>query len=231
MSPFGVEPHARRRIVHHRRALVGAGDVVVRQAERVPHLVRAHLAHAREHERRVGGRGVGAHQRRVEVVVGARAMRVQARHPLEDLARARVAERAADRPAALVAVLPLHHVVARVHRVGALGEQLGAETHPSARRVRTRRSTSARRRASPAHRLRECPDRCSRRSGCGSASVRIVGIDALEPVARDPALLERALDRLAVVLERDAEVADARIELARAVARRAAAAARGAAAA
>jgi len=70
---------------------------------------------------------IGAHQGRVQVVVGARAMAVHARHPLEDLAGARIAQRAADRPAALVAVLPLHHVVARVERIGALGEQLGTE--------------------------------------------------------------------------------------------------------
>ena len=41
-------------IVHHRSALVGRRDVVVRQAERVADLVRAHLAHAREHEGGVG---------------------------------------------------------------------------------------------------------------------------------------------------------------------------------
>ena len=43
-------------------------------------------------------------------------------------------------------------------------------------------------------------------------AVRIVRVHALEAMTRDPALLERALNRLRVILERDAEEANPRVE-------------------
>src|SRR5689334_16590143 len=61
-ATVGRERHAWRRIVHHRRALIGRRDVVVRQAQRMTDLVRAHLSYAGEYERRVRRRGVGTHQ-------------------------------------------------------------------------------------------------------------------------------------------------------------------------
>ena len=53
-----LPPHTRRRIVHHRRALVGAGDVVVLQPKRVPDCVCAHLSHTCEDEVRIGRRRI-----------------------------------------------------------------------------------------------------------------------------------------------------------------------------
>ena len=94
----------------------------------MPHLVRAHLPHAREYEVRVGRGRVRAHQAGVEVVIGSRAMRIQPRHALDDLTRTWIGHGTPDRPSALVTILPLHHVVARVHWIHALRQELDPES-------------------------------------------------------------------------------------------------------
>ena len=176
-----------------------------------------------ENERRVRGRRRRAHERRVDVVVGPVAVRVHVGDALDDLARARIALRAAEGPPALVAVHPHDGVVARVHGIGAGGQHLDAESaaqpglierlFPEARALDCR---SAERLGNP--RIDIVRDRLP------EAAVRVVWIHALEAVTRDPSLFERSLDRLRVVLERDAEEADARIERHAAGSRRQAAA-------
>ena len=215
---LGVELHARRRIIHHRRALVRRRDVVVLQAECVADLVRAHLPHARQNEGGVGGGGVCAHQTRIQIVIRARAVRVHARHPFDDLAGARIAERAADRPAALVAVLPLDDVVARVHRIDAVRQELGDESALEASAVERFLPPLHTLQGRGANRLRDAPvDVIANR--LLDRRRRIVRVHSLEPMPRRPTDLQRTLDGLCVIFERDAEVSDARIELTRAVAR------------
>ena len=91
----GCETNARRRIVHHRRPVVDARDVVVRHTERMADFVGTHLPYARQDESGVSGRRLGTEQRRVDVVVRPCAMRIHARHALQDLASAGIAERPA----------------------------------------------------------------------------------------------------------------------------------------
>jgi len=183
----------------------------------VSHLVRADLTYASEYERRVSSCRVRAEQSGVDVVIRSGAVRIQTRHAFDDLARARVAKRASDRPAALVAILPLDDVVASVHGVHALGQILDPEATLESGAVECVdppadalfRRGSERLRNSAVDVVDEwVPDR----------TARIRGIHALEPMARDPALLERLLNGLRVVLENDAGEPDPRVERARFVA-------------
>ena len=100
----------------------------MRQTQCVAYLVGADLTDASEHERCVGCGSVRAKEAGVDVVVSAGAMGIQAGHCLDDLTGPWIAERATNRPAALIAVLPLHYVITRVHWVHALGQILYAET-------------------------------------------------------------------------------------------------------
>ncbi len=129
----------RRWIIHHAGAPVGAGDEVVRQPQRVAHLVRGELADARQGqldrvvalsdlgqivEARAAGQVTVATRGRVgrdeagsQQVVLPQPQAPQVDVPLEDLAGARIDHRGAVRPAAGGAVRPVYHVVAQIHRI------------------------------------------------------------------------------------------------------------------
>src|SRR5882724_1803746 len=154
--------------------------------------------------------GEGGH----DVVRGAAAVGVHPGHGLEDLAGTRVDQGVADAPAALVAVLPLDDVVAEIHGVGALGQQLDPEAALQARAV---------------ERLHPEAGALERRASdrLGNAAIDVVdqripdrargigGVLPLETMPGDPPALERRLDRLRVVLEADREEVHAGIELPR----------------
>ena len=103
-------------------------------------LVRAELTNAREHRGdrivRVAGAGqAGADQRLEDDQVLAGAQRAEKHRALDDLSRARIGDRLTIRPTSCRAVDPIDHVVADVERVGAGGQDLGAERVNEARRV------------------------------------------------------------------------------------------------
>jgi hypothetical protein len=218
-----VDPHERRRVVHHRGATISAGGEVVRQAQRVADLVGRELAQAGERQldrvvHASAARRIGAGQPLEQQSIVAHAQRAEADVTLDHLAGPRIDDAPAVGPAPRRAVDPLDHVVTRVERVRALGQQLDAEgidetgglerCAPPARAVEQR----------AAHRLRHTAidvvdDRLAH------ARRHRPGLHLLQTVPHDPALDERAIERCGVVLELDGERARARIEAPRPVAR------------
>ncbi len=132
-----VDVDEREGVVHHRSPALRLRDVVVREADGVPDLVR-HVLPAARHRERLGGdvqpaRTRGRQESRVDVVVHQRAPRVHAHHRAQDLTRARVGERGTHRGAGAGAVDPVDQVVARVHRIHARGELAHLERVPPSR--------------------------------------------------------------------------------------------------
>ena len=112
----------RMRIVHHRRAPLHAGDVVVGEPERVTHLVSRQLSDPGQgHLLELGRNLIAAFVRRQQPfgdqVVLAHAQRAEAHVPFDDLAGAGVGHRRSVAPTARESVDPLDHVVANVERV------------------------------------------------------------------------------------------------------------------
>ena len=106
--------------------------VVVPKPERVADLVRGELPQARERPLRELRRVLVALRVRVQQALGdqvvlAHAQRAERDDALDDLAGARIVDRAAGAPAARRAVHPVDHVVARVERVHVGRQQLDAE--------------------------------------------------------------------------------------------------------
>ena len=226
--------HEGRGVVHDGGAApVGARDVVVREAERVTHLVRRELTHARErHLHGVRARGVGEiaeagprreatrrRRRRVrrndaspdqDVLTQAQAAEVDV--ALQDLAGAGVHHRVAVGPPAGGAVGPVDDVVTKIHRIGALGQQLDAEGVDETRGleglVPPRRPFQKRRSNGLGHSAVEGVDD-------GLARLRALGgrILLLQTVADGPLHLQGAVDRARVVGEGDAEGPDPRVHL------------------
>ena len=73
-------------------------------------------------------------------------------------------ERSADRPAALVAILPLHDVVARVHRIDTFRKIFDSERTLQPGAVECLESTSSRPASSRCESAPEFRDRCNTRS-------------------------------------------------------------------
>ena len=127
MVPSSRSFSMRMRIVHHGDPSLGAVVVIVAQAEGVADFVRGELPDARQ-----GGLveniglfvagGVGREQAFEDEVILPVAQRAEGDGGLDDLAGARIGDRAAEAPAARGAVHPVDHVVADVHGVGALGQ-------------------------------------------------------------------------------------------------------------
>ncbi len=188
----------------------------------MPHLVGGELADAGERQlhRVVGGAAaglLGAQQALEDEDVLAHAQRAEGDVPLHHLARPRVDDAAAVRPAARRAVHPLHDVVADVEGMGAGGEQLDAVAAGEAGLGEGVRPPAGAVEQGAADRL-GCrgvdveDDRLLRR-------VDAVGdLGVLQPMARDPTRLHRRAERRRVVHEGDAEAAAAGVEAARPVA-------------
>ena len=128
----------RMRVVHHRDPALAAVVVVVAEAERVADFVRRELADALqrglvEDRRTFIALGVGRQQAFEDHVVLAIAQRPERDRGLDDLAGARIGDRAARTPAARRAVHPVDHVVADVHRIGAVGQHVDLERVAEAR--------------------------------------------------------------------------------------------------
>ena len=122
-----VHGDQRRRVIHDRGAAVGARGHVVREAERVADLVGGELADARQRDR-LGVDAVAAREPLEDHPVLAHPLTAENHVSLQHLAGAGVGDATAVRPAARLAVHPLHDVVANVERVRALGQQLDAVT-------------------------------------------------------------------------------------------------------
>ena len=215
-APVARELDQRVRIIHDRRAPLGARDVVVLEAEGVPHLVRRELAEAGKCHR-LGGLGrlvtglVGLEQplRDQEVLPGAEGAE---RHlALDDFVGARVGDDVAVAPPPGVAVHPLDHVVAHVHRVGALGEELDPEGVPEAGRLERLvppagpledRGANRLRRAA-VHVVHDRPDRLAHRR------TRVL---LLQPVPHDELPDQRRPELRGVVGVPDREEPPARVE-------------------
>ena len=222
----GVELDQRMRVIHHRAVAEPARREIVREAERVPDLVRGELAQPRERhllrlvrklarvrlvvrrEQRLGDQDVLAHT-----------LRSQRHRSLDDLAGARIDDRLPVRPAARVAMRPGDDAVADVHRVHAFGQELDAvgvlETRLFERALPPVRALEQRR----AHRLGRAAveiehDRLANRALRG----RWIGL--VEPETRLVAHVEARCERLRIVVEADAESARCRMIKARRIARR-----------
>ena len=177
--------------------------ILVADAERVADLVRRELADAGDRGLRQDGRRLGAvlvrrEQAFEDQVVLPVAQRAERDGRLDDLAGARIRERRARAPAARRAVDPVDHVVADVHRVGALGQQLHLK--------RVAIAGGLERLVPPAR-----PFEQRRSDRLGRAAVDVVldrflrvahargRVDLLEPVPPGEALDERRRDRRGVV--------------------------------
>ena len=130
-----VQGDERMGIIHHRSALAQrTGGKVMRQPQRVPHLMRCQLPHpCQDHglQRIVRGQRraieIRIDQRLRNHKVLARAQRSQRHLAFDDLARPRIDHAFAVGPSPGVAMHPLDHVVANVHRVRALRQHLDPE--------------------------------------------------------------------------------------------------------
>ena len=112
---------------------------------------------------------------------------------------------------------PVDHVVAHVHRVGVVWQQLDAERVAEAGRLERLGPPHRALAQGRTHRLRRAgvdvvDDRLDRRRHGG------VGLPLLEPMPRDVAAVHRLTQRRCVVLEGGAEEPDAGVEAARTVA-------------
>ena len=112
----------------------------MRVAERVADLVRGELPQPRERDaRRIIGAAAAelgeADEALVEFDVLPRAQGAEDDHALDDLAGARIDDILAIGPAARGPVDPVDDIVARIHRIGAGGEEFGVEGIDEARRI------------------------------------------------------------------------------------------------
>src|SRR5690606_3826931 len=172
-------------------------------------LVCSNLPHAAEHEGGVAWRRLRTLQSGIQVVGSAVSVRVHARHALQYLTRARVAQGSAYRPAAFVAIDPLHDVVARVHGIHAIRQHFNPETTTQAglvERLRPERRSLDR---GAQQRLRYTRVHVVR-DGIDDRAVRGRLIRSLQTVPGDEALGQRLLQRGTEVAEGDAEVTDPR---------------------
>ncbi len=140
VDPGAVEADPRRRIVHHRRALLRAGGEIMVEAQRVADLVRRELADPRERggDRVVGIAGAGEprpDQRLEDQDVLADSKRAQDHRALDRLAGAGVGDGLAVGPAAGRSVDPVDDIVANVERVGTGGQLLDPIGAGQARRL------------------------------------------------------------------------------------------------
>ena len=221
-----VEADQRERVVHDRRAILRARREVVLEAERVADLVGRQLADARkrhvEHRVRHIIAVVGPGQAFRDKVVLAHAQRTERHVAFEDLARARVDDRVAVRPAARRPMHPLDDVIANVERVRVLGEHLDAK--------RVAIPGGFERLVPPARAFEQCASH-----GLGRPGIEVVddrldrladlgrGVDFLEPVTDAVIPLQRVADGRCIVRESavavgNAEDARPRIERQRLVA-------------
>src|SRR5579883_37264 len=112
------------RVIHHRRAALGAGDVVVLQSQGVANFVSGELSQARkrglQHARvRLLSVLVGSEQPFEDHVVLPHAERTQRNLSLNDLAGPRINNSSTIRPAASRTMDPVDHVVANIHWISA----------------------------------------------------------------------------------------------------------------
>ena len=170
-----------------------------------------------EHRRVLVALRVRPEQPLRDQVVLAHAQRAQRHHALDDLARARVGDRAADAPAARRAVDPVDHVVARVERVDVRRAHLDAERVLEPGRLERFRPPARAFQQRRAHRL-------------GRARIEVVhdrlldgadgrrGIGLLETVALHEPALERLVQAGRPLLVAVRDEAGARIVFSRPVA-------------
>ena len=203
------------RVIHYRNPPLRAVVVLVAEPQCVADLVRCELADAFQRglveERRLLGAGrVWRQQPLEDHVVLPIAERAERDCRFEYLAGARIGEAAARAPAARRAMDPVDHVVADVHRVGALRQHVDleavAETGGFERLVPPARAFDER-----------LPD-VLRRAVVDPVLNRLHRLAHLrirvflhEAVAANPMHLHRIADRHAVVDERQAAVTGARI--------------------
>ena len=208
--------------VHHRRAPLHAGDVVVGETEGVTHLVSRQLSDPGQgHLLELGRNLVAVLVRRQQAfgdqIVLAHAQRAEAHVPFDDLASAGVGHRRSVAPAARGSVDPLDHVVADVERVRSRRQHLDTEgileagplegIVPPARTVEQRGP----------HRLRRPRVEVVDDGLDGLADIR-ARVLLLEPVTADQPPLHPLAEGSRVVSIGHAEIAPARIGVARLVA-------------
>ncbi len=210
-----IQHDPRRRIVHHRGAIVAGSGKIVTKAQRMADFMRGQLANAIQcqFDRIIVAAAAGfgrACQPLENHAIVTDALRAQDDMALDELAAARINDAAAIGPATRLSMHPLHDVVADVQRVRISGQNF----HP----VSIGKTGSGKGFLPPTGTIKQrLLDGCWRtgvnveHNRLTHAAGRITRLHMLQPVAHGNTAQQRLMQRCGVVVETQRKGAAARI--------------------